>query len=152
MQEQDGDKDLPSLVRNYCQFIMKGYHIDWSVIPVYINLVHLWPHNIRAKRSRVYYYQPQMHESTPFSFINCLRAVESMLQASQQNLFHSASLKHRMIAEKTEGIDDPKAWSYFPIPPTLSRGKVHSMIYWDIYVKYTLLPKANVLIFSLNLV
>ena len=32
--------------------ILKGYRIDWSVILVYINRVHLWPHNKRAKRSR----------------------------------------------------------------------------------------------------
>ena len=35
--------------------VLKGYHIDWSVIPVYIERVHLWPHNKRAKRSGFFY-------------------------------------------------------------------------------------------------
>ena len=30
---------------------IKGYRIDWSLIPAYINRVNLWQHNIRAKRN-----------------------------------------------------------------------------------------------------
>ena len=30
---------------------LKGYRTDWSVISIYIKRVHLWPHNIRAKRT-----------------------------------------------------------------------------------------------------
>ena len=55
------------VINDLSKMLLKSYHIDWSVILVNINRVHLWLYNKRAKCSRKSINFPSRIESSIYT-------------------------------------------------------------------------------------